>query len=396
MKFIHVSDLHLGKRFRERSLIEDQKHILDQIVEIVKKEAADAVIIAGDIYDKPVPPIEAVLLLDDFIVELSKHCEHLFVISGNHDSPERLSFGNRLMEGSGVHVTTGFTGRIKKVTIEDGSGPVDVWMLPFIKPIHAAPFYEDIDRDDCTDAIRRIIEAADIDETRRNILIAHQYVIGAARSESETLIVGGVDSVDENVFNQFDYVALGHLHKKQSPGKSGRSFYSGSPLKYSFSEVNDEKGLLVVELREKPGENSDESPESSAGSDKCDIDVRTVPLLPLHEMREVTGSFDELMSRAPGEQREDREAFLRADLTDEEFIPDGIRRLQTAYPNILEVRYPNADKETPTLEESSSAQEKTPIEYLEEFFRTMRGKEMTEEQLDLAKEMIGRIWEEEE
>lgn len=384
MKLIHLSDLHLGKRFREKSLIEDQRHILSQILKITEEEKPDGVIIAGDIYDRPVPPVEAVLLLDDFLVRLSEACRNIFIISGNHDSAERLSFGSRLMDKSGVHVASVYEGSMKRVVLEDGSGPVNIWMLPFVRPIHVKAFFEEVDRGDYTGALKKVIEAEEINREERNLLIAHQFVTGAVRSESEDIPVGGLDSVDGEVFRDFDYVALGHLHRAQAVG---RIRYCGTPLKYSFSEADDEKSVLVVELGNK-------SADTEGGESV--LSVRTRPLLPLHEVRIRRGSFDELMNEAAHLAEEEKTAFLRAELTDEEYIPDGIQRLRSAYPNVLEVRYPNVEKESEEVFETSASEERSPVEYLEDFFETMRGRPMNEEQRSFAEEMIRRVWEEEE
>lgn len=357
MKLIHLSDLHLGKRFREKSLIEDQRHILSQILKITEEEKPDGVIIAGDIYDRPVPPVEAVLLLDDFLVRLSEACRNIFIISGNHDSAERLSFGSRLMDKSGVHVASVYEGSMKRVVLEDGSGPVNIWMLPFVRPIHVKAFFEEVDRGDYTGALKKVIEAEEINREERNLLIAHQFVTGAVRPESEDIPVGGLDSVDGEVFRDFDYVALGHLHRAQAVG---RIRYCGTPLKYSFSEADDEKSVLVVELGNK-------SADTEGGESV--LSVRTRPLLPLHEVRIRRGSFDELMNEAAHLAEEEKTAFLRAELTDEEYIPDGIQRLRSAYPNVLEVRYPNVEKESEEVFETSASEERSPVEYLEEIGR---------------------------
>ena len=382
MKLIHISDLHLGKKFRERSLSEDQKYVLDQIVEIVRREKPHGVIVAGDVYDKPVPPAEAVLLFDEFIVTLAGECDHIFIISGNHDSAERLSFGNRILDKSGVHVASRFGGVMDKVILEDEHGIVNVWMLPFIKPMHVKPYHEEIERDEYTEAVARVIEDSGVDFSERNVLIGHQYVTGAERSESEDVPIGGLDGVEARVFEYFDYVALGHLHRAQKAG-SERIRYSGSPLKYSFSEEKDEKGVLLLSL----------GPVREESREQCSLAVELLPLLPLHEVRTKKGSFDQLMTSAHSETSTEREAFLRAELTDSEYIPDGIQRLRTVYPNILEVRYDEVTDGAAGLPEVTAQDEKTPIEYLEDFFLTMRGRQMSREQEDFAKEAIERIWE---
>lgn len=402
MKLIHISDLHIGKRFKERSLIEDQKAVLDQIVEITKDEAPDAVIIAGDIYDKPVPPAEAVLLLDDFMVALAGCCDHIIVISGNHDSGERMSFGRRFMEKSGVHMASRFEGELECVRLADEHGEVAIWMLPYIRTVDVRTYHEDVERDDHTGAIRKVLESAGLaagegtgpesktkkEGAGRNVLVAHQYVTGAIRSDSEEVPIGGLVGVDAEVFDAFDYVALGHLHKSQYVGDE-RIRYSGTPLKYSFAEEGDDKHILVVDIGApgKPAEGG--GPESGV---HAPLEVRAVPLHPLRQVRKVSGTFDELMRRAPKESERERDAFISAELADEEYIPDGIRRLRTVYPNILEVRYPNAQGGAVELPEEGSAEERSPLEYVEEFFLAMRGREMSDEQKKFAEDAIEKIW----
>ena len=234
MKLIHLSDLHLGKRVGEVSMLEDQAYILDRVLDIVDGAGPDALLIAGDVYDKSVPSAEAVTLFDDFLCRLARRKLPVLVISGNHDSPERLAFGARLMEGAGVHLSPVYDGNITPITLTDEHGPVDFWLLPFLKPAHVQRFYPEETIDSCTDAVETAIAHMDIDPGRRNVLLCHQFVTGAATCESEELSVGGTDNVDAAAFNGFDYVALGHLHGPQNVG-SGRIRYCGTPLKYSFS-----------------------------------------------------------------------------------------------------------------------------------------------------------------
>ncbi len=395
MKLIHISDLHLGKRFKERSLIEDQKHVLDQIIRITEEEKATGVMIAGDIYDKPVPPGEAVLLFDEFLVRLREVCDHIFIISGNHDSAERLSFGNRIMEKGGVHLSPCFDGRMKKVTLRaDGEQaekvaegapagdrteeePVNIWMLPFVKPVHVREYFEDLERDDYTGAIKWVIENSSVDFAEKNILMGHQYVTGSERSESEEVPVGGLDGVSAEAFEGFDYVALGHLHKAQPAGGENIR-YCGSPLRYSFSEEKDSKQLLVVEIK----------------NDGVEIESRE--LLPLRDVKTIKGTFDQLMTEAHKMEEGQRKAYIRAELTDKEYIPDAIQRLRSAYPNILEVRYEDVERGGSLFAGRDEVEEKTPFEYLEDFFRAMRGREMTGEQKAIARQAIQKIWEDEE
>ena len=390
MKLLHISDLHIGKRLGEMPLTEDQKYILDRILEIADEEKPDAVLIAGDVYDKSVPPAEAVSIFDDFIVSLSGICPRVFIISGNHDNGTRLAFGNRLMKESGVVISSVFDGALQEHEMEDEFGTVRIWLLPFIKPVHvrraeeraAAEPGSEADSeaiDDYTSALRRVIGKASFDPAERHVLAAHQYVTGGIRSDSEEKNLGGLDNVDAEVFAPFDYVALGHLHRAQTAGGE-QIRYSGAPLCYSFAEAEDDKQALIVELKEK-------------GS----LEVRPIPLKPLRAMRTIRGTFDELMSRSFYEGTDYQEAFVRAVLTDEEYIPEGIRRLRTVYRNILEVSYekaPGAAAED--LEAAGRAEHLSPGAYLAEFYRAMRGRDMNEDQAAFAEEMISEIWEEDE
>ena len=250
MKLIHLSDLHLGKRVNEFSMLEDQAFILQEILRIIDEEQPQAVLLAGDIYDKSVPSGEAVQLFDGFLWELSSRKLQVFVISGNHDSPERLSFGGRLMEGSGIHLSPVYSGKVEPVVLEDAYGPVNVYLLPFLKPAHVRRYFPEEESGTYTEALGKAVEALEIHKEQRNVLVTHQFVTGASRSDSEEISVGGSDNVDASVFDDFDYVALGHIHGPQNIG-SPRIRYCGTPLKYSFSEVGQQKSVTVAELTEK-------------------------------------------------------------------------------------------------------------------------------------------------
>lgn len=246
MKFIHLSDLHLGKRVNGFSMLEDQRVVLAQILSIIDEESPDAVLIAGDVYDKGVPPIEAVELFDWFLVELAPR--QVFIISGNHDSPERLAFGSRLLDASGIHISPVYDGQVKPVSLTDSHGAVDIYMLPFVKPVHVRRFFPEVES--YTDAVRAAVAGMQVDTQKRNVLLTHQFVTGAETSDSEELSVGGTDNVDASVLEPFDYVALGHIHGPQNIG-SEKIRYCGTPLKYSFSEANHKKSVTVAELGER-------------------------------------------------------------------------------------------------------------------------------------------------
>ena len=376
MKLIHLSDLHLGKRVGEVSMLEDQAYILDRVLDIVDGAGPDALLIAGDVYDKSVPSAEAVTLFDDFLCRLARRKLPVLVISGNHDSPERLAFGARLMEGAGVHLSPVYDGNVKPITLTDEHGPVDFWLLPFLKPAHVRRFYPEETIDSCTDAVETAIAHMDIDPGRRNVLLCHQFVTGAATCESEELIVGGTDNVDAAVFDGFDYVALGHLHGPQNVGSS-RIRYCGTPLKYSFSEASQYKSVTVAELGE-----------------KGDLTLYTVPLTPRHDMRVIQGTFAQLTaenSDAAGE----REDYLHIILTDEEDVPEALGRLRLVYPNILKLSYDNTRTRTSqSVDRAQRVAQKSPLELFEELYETQNNQPMSQEQRDFAQRLIEQLREE--
>ena len=376
MKLIHLSDLHLGKRVGEVSMLEDQAYILDRVLDIVDGAGPDALLIAGDVYDKSVPSAEAVTLFDDFLCRLAWRKLPVLVISGNHDSPERLAFGSRLMEGAGVHLSPVYDGNVKPITLTDEHGPVDFWLLPFLKPAHLRRFYPEETIDSYTDAVGAAIAHMNIDPSRRNVLLCHQFVTGAATCESEELIVGGTDNVDAAVFDGFDYVALGHLHGPQNVGSS-RIRYCGTPLKYSFSEASQYKSVTVAELGE-----------------KGDLTLHTVPLTPRHDMRVIQGTFAQLTaenSDAAGEQ----EDYLHIILTDEEDVPEALGRLRLVYPNILKLSYDNTRTRTSqSVDRAQRVAQKSPLELFEELYETQNNQPMSQEQRDFAQRLIEQLREE--
>ena len=373
MKFIHLADLHLGKRVNEFSMLEDQEFILKEIIGVIKEERPDAVIIAGDVYDKAVPPAEAVRVFDDFLVRLSELGLQVFVISGNHDSADRIAFGGRLMDGSGIHMSPVYGGDVRPLTLRDEYGPVCVWMLPFVRPVHLRLCFPDEEIASYTDAVRSAVSHMAADPAARNVLVTHQFVTGAERSESEDVSVGGTDNVDASVFDGFDYVALGHLHKAQNAGGE-RIRYSGSPLKYSFSEKDHEKSVTVVELKE-----------------KGDLAVRAVPLTPRHDLREIRGTYDQLTLKASWENTA-RDDYLHIVLTDEEDVPDAAARLRTVYPNLMKLDYDNArtrlSGELAALEET---ERKSETELFAEFYEKQNGRPMSTEQLRFAAALMEKL-----
>ena len=379
MKFIHLSDLHLGKRVNECSMLEDQRYILGEILRIVDREAPDAVLIAGDVYDKSVPSAEAVALLDDFLVRLAGRDLQVLLISGNHDSPERLAFGGRLMAERGVHIAPVYDGRVAPVTLTDEYGPVRVYLLPFVKPSHVRRCFPDREVDTYTDALAAAIGAMGVDPALRNVLVTHQFVTGAARCDSEEVSVGGTDNVDVSVFAPFDYVALGHLHGPQTVGRETVR-YCGTPLKYSFSEAGQHKSVTVVELGK-----------------KGTTAVRTVPLVPLRDLVELRGTYEEVTFRGFYEGAGWQRDYVHITLTDEEDIPNAVGKLRVIYPNLMKLDYDNQRTRAGiSLEGAEEVERRSPLELLEEFYEKQNGQPMGEEQRAFARGWMERIWEEDE
>lgn len=375
VKFIHLSDLHLGKRVNDFSMLEDQEYILTRIINIVDEELPDAVMLAGDIYDKSVPSAEAVQLFDEFLVRLSKRKLKVFVISGNHDSPERVAFGSRLMSNSGVYVSPVYDGDVVPFDMTDDYGTVSVFMLPFIKPSHVKRFYPDDDISTCSDAIQAAIKHMNVDPENRNVLITHQFVTGASRCDSEDITVGGSDNVDAKVFASFNYVALGHIHSPQNVG-SETIRYCGTPLKYSFSEAGQKKSVTIVELKE-----------------KGDIAIHTVSLTPIRDMMEIKGNYMEVMSRDFYKDM-DTKSYLHVTLTDEEDIPDAIGKLRSVYPNIMKLNYDNKrTRSNLQINSTGDVERKTPIELFSEFYEKQNNQPLSPEQQAFVVEMIEKIWE---
>ena len=450
MKFIHLADLHIGKRVNAFPMLEDQRYILKQILTILREEQPDGgVILAGDIYDKAIPSAEAVELFDEFLTQLAALRLRVFIIAGNHDSPERIAFGNRLMDRSGIYLSPVYDGHVKRITCRDTASavtlsaanavdlnagthsvesastsaaastcpPVDVYLLPFLKPANVRRFYPEETIESYTDAIRVAIAHMDIDPTHRNLLVTHQFVTGASRSDSEDISVGGSDNVDASVFAPFDYVALGHLHgpqqvrfqpapeedasdqdatpaasstdRSESPASMVENTtvgpiirYAGTPLKYSFSEARHHKSVTVVRIGEKKADGV------------VDVCISTRELRPLHDMREIRGSYEELTLRAnyEGTATDD---YIHATLTDEIEIPDAARHLQVIYPNLMKLDYDNARTRGQGSErlELEQLEEKSPLDLFSELFEKQNHKEMTEEQARYVQAQMEKIWE---
>lgn len=378
MKLIHISDLHIGKRVHEFSMIEDQKYILNQIGDIIESAKADGVLIAGDVYDKSVPSAEAVQVFDSFLTRLSGEGIPVYVISGNHDSAERLSFGAELLKESGIYISRVYDGEIRTIETEDEYGPLYIHLLPFLKPSVVRHALEREDITTCQEAVEAALEKLKADPEKRNVLVAHQFVLGAGRCDSEEVSVGGLDQIDGRVFDGFDYVALGHIHSPQHVGKETIR-YCGTPLKYSFSEAGHKKSVTVAEFKE-----------------KGNVEIKTIPLTPRLDLRKIKGTYLEVTDRKAYTE-ENRYDYVQVTLTDEEDIPNAMARLRAIYPNLMSLAYDNTrtreNREIQGLQEQS---QKTELELFGEFFEKLNNETMKEEQEEYMKNLIRRLKEGEE
>lgn len=375
MKFVHLSDLHLGKRVNEFSMLDDQRYIMKEILTIINDTKSDGVLIAGDIYDRTVPGEDAMKIWDEFLVSLAGKKLQVFAISGNHDSAVRFSDHSALVENTGIHLAPEYDGSIKCYTMNDDHGPVNIYMLPFIKPAAVRNLFPDEKIEDYTDACRVAVKHINLDKKERNILIAHQMIIGSTRCESEEVTVGGLDGVDVSVFDDFDYVALGHLHGKQKIGRDTVR-YCGTPLKYSFSEKDHKKSVTLVELE-----------------NKGEIIISEIGLVPKHDLREIRGTYEEIMSKKNYEGT-NTDDYIHVVLTDENDIIDAIEKLRVVYPNIMKLSYDNKRTQNrQVITDAVNVEKKTPLELFEEFYEKQNNQSMTEEQKKLSREFIESIWE---
>ena len=380
MKLFHLSDLHIGKRVNEFSMLEDQKYILRQILKAAKEYQPDGIILAGDIYDKPVPAAEAVQVFDDFLTSLSEMKLSVFMISGNHDSAERVSYGGRLMKKSGIYVAPVYEGKTEKVELKDDYGKVCIHLLPFIKPAAVRHAFEGGEYEkeaetvcDYQSAVKMAVSHMEIEEGARNVLVAHQFVTGAMRCESEEVSVGGLDNVDASVFDDFDYVALGHIHSPQAVGRE-QVRYCGTPLKYSFSEAGQEKSITVVELKE-----------------KGNTQITFISLHPMRDLRKIRGSYMEVTARSFYEN-DSCDDYLHVTLTDEEDILDGLQKLRVIYPNIMQLEYDNRrTRENMELTGAKAVEKKSEMELFMEFYELQNNQSMSQVQEEFVRNIIQEV-----
>ncbi len=375
MKFLHCGDLHIGKWVNGFSMIEDQKYILKEILKIVDKVKPDGVIIAGDVYDRPVAPSEAVVLFDEFMFQLSNKNIKTFIVSGNHDSAERLACGSRLMTNEGTFISKVYDGICEPIVLEDQFGKINIYLLPFIKPIHVRSKYPDEDIKTYEDAVKIAIDNMPIDREQRNVLVTHQFVAGSQRSDSEEMSVGGTDNIGVEVFDDFDYVALGHIHKPQKIGRDTMR-YSGSPLKYSFSEANHSKSVTIVELK-----------------NKGDIEIEEIHLTPMRDLVEIRGTYNQLVEKSFYDNL-NTDDYFHITLTDEDEVFDVLNKLRVIYKNIMKLDYDNKrTKQSDQLVVSEENETKSPLQWVSEFYENRNNQELNQEQVEFLKSVIEKIWE---
>ena len=435
MRLMHLSDLHLGIKVYEFDLFEDQKYMLDNIIKIAIAKDVDGIMISGDVYDRPIPPAESVALFDSFLTRLSDEGIKAYITSGNHDSQERLSFGSKLMNKSGIFFGGTFDGTVPRMDLEDEYGQVHLYMLPFLKPsivrahmaddtgssdnmrsvenktnsitddnksadnntgdINANDICSDensdsdidskdaisvrISKDDITSyqkAIDYVLSGLQIDESARNIIMAHQFVTGATRSDSEEISVGGVDEISADSFDLFDYVALGHIHTPQIIGGNEHIRYCGTMLKYSFSECKKNKSVPIITLKE-----------------KGNIEIELADLIPQRDMREIKGTYLDLTAKKNYADT-NTDDYIHVTLTDEDDVPDALGRLRSIYPNIMKLDYDNLrTRAVYNSEIPDEVEKKSPLDLFQEFYNLQNGRDLTLEESIYVQSQIEKLWE---
>lgn len=382
MKILHLADMHLGKILQEQSLLEDQEYMLKQIIEKIKKENIETILISGDIYDKSIPPAEAINLLDNFLnILIKKLKKKVFIISGNHDSKERLGFGSKIFEDEGLYIESKYSGNLKKVQLEDEYGKINIYMLPFTKPAEVRKYFESTEKEitSYNEAIHEIIKKEKINEKERNIILVHQFVTAGEnspeRTESEVLTLGGIDNVDISNFDEFDYVAIGHVHRPQKIGRE-TARYAGTMLKYSFSEINHKKTMPILEFKE-----------------KGNIKTQLLELTPLRDMREIKGPIEELTKKENYEEMNTND-YMKVIITNEEPIYDAIGQIRKIYPNTLKLEIKNSktilnqEEQNIDLEKIKNRNE---IELFNEFYKMQNNNELNKKQKEILEKIVKEI-----
>ena len=384
MKVLHVSDLHIGKRVNGMSMLDDQRYILRQILDIAEKRQVSVLLIAGDVYDKASPSAEAVTVFDAFLTDAVAAGLHVLAIPGNHDSAERIAYAQGLLEKQGVCLPPVYAGEVERVELEDEHGPVEFWLLPFLKPGDVRRFFPDEEiGDDYSAALRAVLGACAIDQGKRNVVLSHQLVTayGTAPDRADDEIkLGGMDNVDVSVYDAFDYVALGHVHRPQRVGRDTVR-YSGSPLKYSFSEARYDKSAALIELGEKkPGDDVGE----------C-VSFELIPLVPLHDVREVRGTLADVL--AMGTALDASQDYLHITLSDEHPQLDAMAKIHEVFPNAMMLDYDNVTVliDRPQTQLTADPDSMDTLKMFGAFYESQVGNPLDDEQQDFARKLIAKV-----
>lgn len=375
MRIIHTADWHLGKKVNEFSMIDDQRDILNKILHICSEQHADVLVIAGDVYDKSVPSEEAVGLLDEFLSNASGMGLKVVLTSGNHDSNQRIAFGSRLLANDGIYLSSVYEGNVMALACQDEFGPVNFYLCPFLKPAQVRRYHEDVEIKSYTDMMKVLIDDMSINPEVRNVLVAHQFVTGAFRSDSEEINVGGLDNVDVSVFDGFDYVALGHIHRPQAMMKRDVR-YAGSILKYSFSEAPYDKSVTLVELKE-----------------KGNVEISQIPLVPLHDMKRIRGTYEEVSAKSFYENTSLCDDYVEVTLTDEEEVYDALGKLRSIYHGLMKVSFDNERTRENSNVLIEATEKKSPFELFENLYEKQFNTSLSSEETQFLQQLMDKIWE---
>ena len=372
MRFMHLADLHLGKNVNGYSLIKDQEYALDQIIKLLKKEKIDTLLIAGDIYQSSVPSIEATKLFSKFLSQLKDLKMKVLIISGNHDSSDRLAYANSFLKDSEIYISDTYSGEIECVRLEDEYGPINFYLFPYLKPSDVRPYFEE-KISSYEEAIRTVIDSIEINEKERNIILSHQFILNAELSDSEEIYAGLLEAVSEKLYDKFDYVALGHIHKKQN-FLGGKARYPGALLKFSATEANYDKTITIVDIKEK----------NNLRVEEFKIDY-------MRDMRVIKGFYKDIIEASKNDKA--REDYIHIELLDEDEIYDGFNQLRNIYPNIMTYKYKDRQVNVEDLEDfAEKTDNKTPLDLFTEFYQTILGKDITDDKLEIIKSEIEDIW----
>ena len=376
MRGLHLADLHLGKRLKEFSLMDEQRDVLNQVIAYCQGNHVDFVILAGDVFDKVIPSVEAMELFEEFLADLSMLQIKVLVLGGNHDNAERLAYLGTFLKKHDIHPVTEYKGAVEKILWEKDGERVAFHMLPFVKPADVRRFLPEEEKAALVsyhDAVKTALQTVVLENGAVNILVAHQFVTGSSRCESEDVTVGGLDNVGAEVMEDFDYVALGHIHSPQTIAKHEYMRYSGTPLKYSFSECDQVKSMTVLDI------------------EQGQVKVTTEPFKVLHDLKKLKGGFAELANLETAKQYED--CYVHVTLTDEEEKPNVLGELRSFYPKLCFLTFENS-RTARSAEAAELDLVKSPVELITEFFQQRSGHELSQEQKSYVEELLAAVQEE--